>query len=185
MIRVLQYIGSLEQGGSQAMIMNIYRNIDRSQIQFDFVIHSGGMTSLANEAVDLGATIYACPSYSVSSASNYNKWWKNFFKEHIEYKIVHSHVRSTAAIVLSIAKKNGCVTISHSHSTSSGSGVSAVVKNILQYRIRYTADYFMGCSQGAGEWLFGKKVCASDRYFNVRNAIDAKKYIYDKILPKE
>ncbi|MCD8014690.1 MAG: glycosyltransferase [Lachnospiraceae bacterium] len=184
MIRVLQYIGSMEQGGSQAMIMNIYRNIDRSQIQFDFVIHAGGMTPLANEAVDLGATIFTCPSFSASSVGNYSKWWKNFFKEHTEYKIVHSHVRSTAAIVLSIAKKNGCITIAHSHSTSSGSGFSAVVKNILQYRIRYTADYFMGCSQQAGEWLFGKKICFSDRYFNVRNAIDAKKYIYDENIAK-
>ncbi len=180
MIRILQYIGSMEQGGSQAMIMNLYRNIDRSQIQFDFVIHAHGITPLAKEAQSLGATIYTCPRYSIKTAKKYSSWWKAFLKEHPEYKIVHSHVRSTATIVLSIAKKYGCKTIAHSHSTSSGSGLSAIVKNCLQYRIRFVADYFMGCSQKAGEWLFGKKVCSSDRYMNVCNAIDAEKYIYDK-----
>ncbi len=182
MIRVLQYIGSLEQGGSQAMIMNLYRNIDRTKVQFDFVIHAGGITPLAEEAQSMGAVIYTCPAYRMKTSREYSKWWKNFFGEHPEYKIVHSHVRSTAAIVLEIAKKSGCKTIAHSHSTSSGSGFSAMVKNLFQYRIRYVADYFMGCSQVAGEWLFGKKICASDRYFNVRNAIDAEKYIYDKVI---
>ncbi len=185
MIRILQYIGSLEQGGSQAMIMNLYRNIERSKVQFDFVIHDGKTTPLSEEAQKLGAVIYCCPTYGLSTAREYSTWWNAFFKEHSEYKIIHSHVRSTAAIVLSIAKKAGCKTIAHSHSTSSGSGISAVVKNLFQYRIRYVADFFMGCSQVAGEWLFGKKICASDRYFNVRNAIDAEKYIYDSSIAKE
>lgn len=184
MIKVLQYIGSLTQGGSQTMIMNLYRNIDRSKVQFDFVIHAGGMTELALEAQELGATIYNCPSYSLSTVSSYSAWWRQFFIEHPEYKIVHSHVRSTAAIVLGIAKKSGCVTIAHSHSTSSGSGVSAVIKNLLQYRIRFIADYFMGCSQVAGEWLFGKKTCGSDRYFNIKNAIDAQKFVFDESVSR-
>ncbi len=180
MMRVLQYIGSLEQGGSQAMIMNLYRNIDRTKIQFDFVIHADGITPLAKEAQSLGAVIYSCPSYGLKTSKAYKRWWQTFFEEHPEYKIVHSHVRSTAALVLGIAKKNGCTTIAHSHSISSGSGVSAMVKNLFQYRIRFIADYFMGCSQVAGEWLFGKKVCSSNRYFNLRNAIDAQIYRYDK-----
>lgn len=179
MIRVLQYIGSLAQGGSQAMIMNIYRNIDREKLQFDFVIDSDGITELAKEAQSLGAVIYTCPKFGPKTAVSYGAWWRNFFREHREYSIIHSHVRSTAAIVLSAAKAEGLVTISHSHSTSSGSGVSALVKSVMQYPIRYIADYFMGCSQSAGEWLFGKKVCASDRYFHIPNAIDTEKYRYD------
>lgn len=181
-MRVLHYIGSMEQGGSQAMIMNIYRNIDRGAIQFDFVIHVGDITALAEEALSLGSKIIICPKFSAKNVRKYTNWWNTFFKEHPEYQIVHSHVRSTAAIVLTIAKKYGCKTIAHSHSTSSGSGFSALVKNILQFRIRYVSDYFMGCSQVAGEWLFGKKICKSDRYTNIRNAIDSQQYIYDKAI---
>lgn len=181
MIRVLQYIGSLAQGGSQAMIMNLYRNIDKAQIQFDFVIQVDGIhTTYAQEVQSMGARIYTCPRYSLKTAKKYDIWWNKFFEEHSEYRIVHSHIRSTASIVLGIAKKYGCKTIAHSHSTSSGSGLSCIIKNVLQYRIRFVADYYIGCSQVAGEWLFGKKICASARYFNVPNAIDTEKFIFNK-----
>ena len=38
-IRVLQVMSSMNRGGAETMIMNIYRNIDRSKVQFDFVVH--------------------------------------------------------------------------------------------------------------------------------------------------
>ena len=37
-IRILHYIGSLEMGGSQTLIMEIYRNLNRQKIQFDFIV---------------------------------------------------------------------------------------------------------------------------------------------------
>lgn len=69
-------------------------------------------------------------------------------------------------------------TISHSHSTSSGKGLSAIVKNIMQYPIRYFADYFFACSKEAGEWLFGKKILNKKNFFIFKNAIDTKKFIF-------
>ena len=39
-IRVLHVLGRLNRGGSETMVMNIYRNIDRSKVQFDFIIHT-------------------------------------------------------------------------------------------------------------------------------------------------
>ena len=39
-IRVLQVIGIMNRGGAEAMIMNLYRNVDRTRVQFDFVEHS-------------------------------------------------------------------------------------------------------------------------------------------------
>ena len=38
MIRVLHVIASLHFGGSQAFVMNLYQNIDKSKVQFDFVV---------------------------------------------------------------------------------------------------------------------------------------------------
>ena len=38
MIRILHMIGALEMGGSQALVMNLYRHMDREPIQFDFVL---------------------------------------------------------------------------------------------------------------------------------------------------
>ena len=36
-IRVLQIVTTMNRGGLETMLMNYYRNIDRSKIQFDFL----------------------------------------------------------------------------------------------------------------------------------------------------
>ena len=61
MIRILQMIGSLNVGGSQTMIMNIYRNIDRTKMQFDFVLDHPNETYFAEEVKAMGAKIFTMP----------------------------------------------------------------------------------------------------------------------------
>ena len=38
MIRVLHCFGAMNIGGAETLIMNIYRKIDKSKIQFDFLV---------------------------------------------------------------------------------------------------------------------------------------------------
>ena len=38
-IRVLQIIGIVAGGGVESVIMNYYENVDRSKVQFDFIVH--------------------------------------------------------------------------------------------------------------------------------------------------
>jgi hypothetical protein len=121
-------------GGSQTMIMNLYKNIDRSKVQFDFVVDCDEYL-LADDVINNGGAIHKCPKYKVYNHFAYKRWWKEFFKSHPEYKIIHSHVRSTASIILKIAKKFGLTTISHSHSTSNGKGIKALIKKFLQRNI--------------------------------------------------
>ncbi|MBR4962194.1 MAG: glycosyltransferase, partial [Clostridia bacterium] len=102
--------------------------------------------------------------------------WQQFFEEHPEYKILHSHVRSYASIYLPIAKKYGLKTIIHSHSTSNGTGITSIAKKLLQYPLRFQADYFFGCSEESGRWLFGEKVVKSSRYYILKNAVDTELY---------
>ena len=40
-IRILQIVGRMDRGGIETLIMNLYRNIDRSKVQFDFLAHYG------------------------------------------------------------------------------------------------------------------------------------------------
>ena len=49
MLRVAQAIGSLNIGGSQIFVMNLYRNIDRNKVQFDFIVDHPNELYLANE----------------------------------------------------------------------------------------------------------------------------------------
>lgn len=179
MIRILQMIGSLTLGGSQSMIMNLYHYVDRSKIQFDFILDHPDELYLADEIKRLGGKIYFMPAFTGKNFIQIRTAWNQFFHFHSEYRILHSHVRSYASIYLPIAKKHGLITVIHSHSTSNGTGIQAVVKKILQYPLRYEADYFFGCSRLSGEWLFGSRVVNSNKYKTVKNAINVRKYMFD------
>ena len=176
MIRVLHMIASLDVGGSQTLMMNIYRNIDREKIQFDFVIDHPDETYFAPEIEALGGRVYTLPAFHGTNAGEIRRDWSNFFYTHPEYHVLHSHTRSYASLYLPVARKHGVKTIIHSHSTSSGGGVKGAVKTVLQLPLRDQADVLMACSRDAGEWLFGKRACRSDRFILLPNGIDLDRF---------
>lgn len=176
MERVLQVIGSLNNGGSQAMIMNIYRNIDRTKVQFDFVIFHNEERFFAKEIENLGGKIYYIEEFKFGNLISFYKKWRNFLKEHEEHRIVHGHVRSVAAIYLYAAKKENRVAIAHSHNTSSGKGYKAIIKNLLQVPIRYVADELMACSKQSGVWLYGR----NKKFTVINNPVDCDKFSFNE-----
>lgn len=179
-IRVLQMTASLFRGGSQTMIVNLYKAIDRNKIQFDFIVDHPELNDLQETVEALGAKVYVMPSFKGTNIREVKEAWHKFFKEHSEYKIIHSHARSYASIYLKIAKEYGLKTIIHSHNTSNGSGIKSVIKNMLQHNLRNIADYFIGCSLNAGKWLFGKKIVNGDKFYILNNAIDTNKFKFNK-----
>lgn len=183
--RVIHNIASLHFGGAQTFIMNIYNNIDREKVQFDFVVIPEERKDLYEVIESMGGRIFVCPSYNGKNHFSYCKWWNDFFTEHPEYHVIHGHVRSTAAIYLNIAKKHGLITIAHSHSTSNGKGITAIVKNILQFPIRNIADYLFACSDKAGIWLYGKNAIQKQNYKMIPNGVDLDRFAFNKTIREE
>lgn len=184
-IRVLHVIGIMNRGGAENMIMNLYRNIDRERIQFDFVENSFESGAFDVEIRSLGGKIFRCPHFNGKNYFEYKKWWIDFWnKYHYEYKIVHGHIGSTASIYLGEAKKHGIVTIAHSHNTNQKKSMRQILYSILTYRTRYIADYFFACSNQAGIDRFGKKVADSlnTNYFVFRNAIDTSRFVFNDAM---
>ena len=184
-VRILQVVGILNCGGAESMIMNLYRNIDREKVQFDFIVHANEEGMYDQEVKELGGEIYHCPRFTGRNIISYRKWWRKFFEEHPEYRILHSHMRSCAALYFSIASKAGVKTIIHSHSTSNGAGIQALVKNVMQLPLRYQADYLMACSNRAGIWLYGEKACNSNKYVFLPNAVDVEKYRMNEVIREQ
>lgn len=185
MIRVLHVLGGLDRGGAETMVMNLYRNIDRETIQFDFVIHTSQKQAYYEEILALGGRIYHFPAFNGKNLFLLKKLWNDFFKDHPEYKIIHSHVRSYASIYFRIAQKNGLKLIIHSHSTSNGKGLISAVKRVLQFPLRFQADFLMACSTQSGRWLYGKKSCQKSNYRFVPNGIDMDQYAYSESIATE
>ena len=179
-IRVLHVIGIMNRGGAETMIMNLYRHIDRSKVQFDFVENSREPAAFDEEILSLGGRIYRCPHYNGKNHFTYVKWWNDFFAAHPKkYPIVHGHLGSTAAIYLSIAKKYGAYAIAHSHSSGTDHSLHSYLYRTISYNTRNVADYFFACSEAAGKERFGSKVVSGDHYAVLNNAIDVNRFSYN------
>ena len=179
-IRVLHVIGIMNRGGAEAMIMNLFRNIDRTKIQFDFVENSFERAAFDDEIEALGGKIFRCPHFNGKNYFQYKKWWKDFFHNHSgEYTIIHGHIGSTAAIYLKIAKQNGLFTIAHSHSSGTDYSLHAKLYSALSFNTRNIADSFFACSQAAGIDRYGEKTTRGRNYKVLNNAIETNKFAYN------
>lgn len=179
-IRILHVLGRTDIGGAESLVMSIYRNIDRSKVQFDFAIHTNDRCDFDDEIESLGGKIFAFPKFKGYNFITYRKSWKKFFEDHPEYKILHSHLRSYASIYLPIANKYGLKTIIHSHSTSNGIGIKSLIKKALQLPLSKQADYLFSCSTESGKWLFGDDVILKDNFYIFNNSIDVEIYRYNE-----
>lgn len=179
MIRVLQIVTYMGRGGLETMIMNYYRNIDRSRIQFDFLVHRQEEADYDKEILALGGNIYHMPVLNPFSKAYFNAL-DSFFKEH-KYDIVHCHLDCMSAYPLKVAKKNGVkVRIAHSHNKSQDKNLKYPIKLISKRLIPKYATHLFSCGKEAGDWMFNGKP-----YTVLNNAIDAKSYRFNPQVREE
>lgn len=184
--RVLQVLGGTGLGGAESRVMDSYRHLDRSRLQFDFCVHSGKEGYFDREIKNLGGHIYQIPRFKVYNWLSYRKAWKNFFKEHPGYLAVHGHMTSTASIYLPIAKKAGVpLTIAHARSAGVDPGIKGNITRFLRRNLGKKADLCLTCSAMAGEAVFGKKMQDGGKVITVPNAIDAAAFAYDEKTRQE
>lgn len=185
-IRILHVLGGLSLGGAESRIMDLYRNLDREEMQFDFLVHSAKEEHFDNEIKTLGGNVYRIPRFKMYNWFQYRKALKQFFAEHKEFRAVHGHMTSTASIYLPIAKKAGIpITIAHSRSAGVPRGLKGFLTKWLRTSLKRKADYCLACSKEAGEAVFGKKWSDAGNVEVIPNAIDASKYIYDESVRNE
>lgn len=173
-IRVCEFVGNMNGGGVEAVVMNYYRHVDRSRVQFDFVVTESSTIVPREEMESLGARVFTVPAYT--HLPQFERASYELFKSHPEWRIVHAHMNALNVFPLGEAKKAGIsVRISHSHSTAGkGETVKNAAKAILKTQAnRYPTERF-ACSKFAGEWLFGK----DEPFTVVYNAIDLQRFSF-------
>lgn len=186
-IRVLNVTRVFKAAGIESFIMNMYRNIDRSKVQFDFLIMSDEESCYDEEIYKLGGR-----KYTIDIKTDDNIFIKiqkeakalyDFLKEH-EYKIIHIHYTTPLrAPYLLAAKKAGLpVRIYHSHSAevSGKSKTKLLVYNYYRKKISKWATDWFACSNVAADWMFSKKLIRRGNVNIVYNGIDIKRFKYDE-----
>ncbi|ASZ16747.1 glycosyltransferase family 1 protein [Bacillus paranthracis] len=156
-LRVLHVVVNMNRGGAETLIMNLYRNIDHSKVQFDFLTCKEGVFD--EEIVKLGGKVHRIPYVTDVGHRGYIKALDTFFNSHPQYKIVHSHMDKMSGFVLRSAKKARVpVRIAHSHSTNSEGGtIAKLYKWYAGAFIASCATHFLACSAAAAQWLFANR----------------------------
>ena len=176
-IRVLHVVTHMNRGGLETMLMNYYRNIDRNQLQFDFLVHRDKRADYDDEIEKLGGKIYRLPPLNPINIA-YRKKLRLFFENHPEYKIVHSHLDCMSAIPLKAAKKAGVpVRIAHSHNINQDKNIKYLIKLFYKRFIAKYATHLIACGAEAGTWMFCNKP-----FSVIKNAIDSQQYRFDQNL---
>lgn len=173
-VRVAQVVGKMVGGGVEAVVMNYYRHIDRSKVQFDFLVDSDSTLVPRDEIESLGGRVFEIPPYQ--HITEYQRELQRLFKQE-GWKIVHSHINALSVFPLRAAKKAGVsVRIAHSHSTSGkGEYAKNALKAVLKTQSNRYPTHRFACSQFAGEWLFGKAA----HFEVVYNAIDLDRFRFN------
>ena len=154
-IRVLQVVPNMHRAGLETLIMNIYRNIDRNAVQFDFLVHYLDRFDYDDEIEALGGKIYRLSVRNDSNILKYLSDLKRFFKEHPEYTIVHGHMESFGFLYSRAAKKAGVKTIiAHSHNALIEPTLKGRIKNLMNKPWKRYANVLFACSEKAGDFMF-------------------------------
>ena len=156
-IRVFMVTKTMHRGGAATLIMNLYRSIDRTKVQFDFLLHCNYKSAYEDEITSMGGRIYRIPHYNLFNEIPYRKHIRDFLKAHPEYRIIHGHNINSCPVYLDVAGKTGLRTISHCHCTTNGSGPLAWVRDLRKMSLYRIAEFRFACSTAAGKWAYRNK----------------------------
>ncbi len=155
MIRVLQCVNNMHRAGLETMLMNYYRHMDRTQIQFDFLTHRPDRADYDDEIERLGGRVYYAPRLYPHHYAAYFSFMTKFFQEHPEYKIMHSHIDAMSYLPLLAGKRAGVpIRIAHSHNTAIDRDLKYPIKQMFRYALPTVTSHRASCGEEAGRFLF-------------------------------
>lgn len=177
-IRVLNMFTIMDRGGAETMVMNYYRHIDRTKVQFDFLVHREQRGAYDDEIERMGGRIYRmCPVYP-QNFSRYKRDLRTFFRAHPEYKIIHSHMSELGYFAFREAERQGVpVRICHAHNAPHGFDAKMIIRTYFKKRMMPYLTHLFMCGEESGKWLYGEK--NKSRFIMLNNAIDAAVYSFD------
>lgn len=178
-IRVLQIVGIACNGGVEAVVLNYYRHMDKSKVQFDFVVHKNPVENFVAEVKKGGGRLYEVTPYTQNIFAFTHEIYRIIKDGH--YDIVHSNMNSMSGFPLFAAWLAGAkVRILHNHTTDAKTeGLRTILKRVLRPFAKMFANRYWACSNLAGEWMYGKKAVQSGKITIIPNAIDLEKFAFN------
>ena len=89
-VRILHVVHTMNRGGMESRIMDLYRELNKDQFQYDFYIESGKHGAFDNEIIALGGRLFYHKSDRTLNLPDFRAFHE-FLEEHLEYKIVYTY----------------------------------------------------------------------------------------------
>ncbi|MEC3908043.1 glycosyltransferase [Tamlana sp. 2201CG12-4] len=179
MKRVLHIVGGMDRAGAETMLMNLYRKLDKSKYQFDFVYFRDSKCDYDDEILELGGRIFR-----ISNPNPITRTLKlsKLIKQEKPFHALHCHMLFSNAFHVLAGYFAGIeMRISHSHNTSdvnSKTFYGRFYQNASRRIIRMFSTHFIACGEAAGDFLFPN----SNKVEYLLNAIDVENFSNNRIV---
>ncbi|WP_419748679.1 glycosyltransferase family 1 protein [Clostridium perfringens] len=179
MRKILHIVGGMNIGGTETMLMNLYRKINKD-ISFDFISYYEREAYYDKEIESLGGKIIKLGSPNRKGIYKSIKDLCKVIREYGPYDAVHAHTLFNCGIAMIAAKICGVeVRISHAH-TNLDNNISFLRKiymTSMRVIIKIFSTNYLACSDDAGKYLFGQAITGNKNYIKLPNYIDYLKFL--------
>ena len=176
MLRVLHSVSNMARAGIETMLMNYYREIDRSQIQFDFLANKPVPGEYDEEIRGMGGRVFVSPGLNPLHFPRYRKYVSDLLHGNPDIGIVHAHNEAMGYYALESARAAGLgVRIAHAHNTRIIRDYKYPLKLVCKQLLPGAATDYWSCGRDAGIYYYGKKRWNESGYI-LHNAIDVPRF---------
>ncbi len=176
MLRVLHSVSNMARAGIETMLMNYYREMDRNQIQFDFLTNKPAPGEYDGEIRSMGGRVFVSPGLNPLHFPRYRRYVADLLHDSPDIRIVHAHNEAMGYYALQSAKDAGLrVRIAHAHNTQIIRDYKYPLKLICKQLLPGAATDYWSCGRDAGIYYFGEKRWNASGFI-LRNAIDVQRF---------
>ena len=185
-LRVLQVGMTRNLGGIETYLIEQFRHLDKSKIDYDFVNITGEYSiCYEDEILASGSKIFKVVSRHKNPLLHYWQWFNILLQNKGVYDVIVLNTNSLEYVFPLVLGKIFGIPVRVIHSHNSGfENKQGLVRRLLvgmnKKLLAWSANLRFACSQFAGQWMF-----KDNPYHVIYNAIDIHKYDADLIVREE
>ena len=183
--RVLHFVGYMRRAGIETFLMNVYRNIDKGNVQFDFLCAERKIGDYDEEIKKLGGHIYylnsglSKKSGPLKYLDTIEKYRKTLVELNAKKKFTCVHIHSYHAFDVTLMVL-GCKLagikkiIVHSHNAFAP---HPKLNKVFAKYLNRAKIIRLACGRDAGKWLYGP----NGQFIVIHNGINLEKFKFDNL----
>lgn len=185
-LRVLQVGMTHNLGGIETYLIEQFRHLDKSKIDYDFVNITGEYSiCYEDEILASGSKIFKVVSRHKNPLLHYWQWFNILLQNKGVYDVIVLNTNSLEYVFPLVLGKIFGIPVRVIHSHNSGfENKQGLARRLLvgmnKKLLAWSANLRFACSQFAGQWMF-----KDNPYHVIYNAIDIHKYDADLIVREE